>query len=284
MAINYDHLMNYPIPDGVQDMNFRDAIIYALGIGLSQDQLDKRQLRYTYEDNQKVFPSMAVVLAGPGFWVKNEDTGVDWVKVLHGEQGMEIHKPIPVNGKLTGKSTMTEIIDKGAGKGALMYSERVVYDESGDKVCTLTSTTFGRGDGGFGGPEKPAPKPHALPDRAPDGFVDLSTRPEAALIYRLSGDYNPLHADPDVATAAGFKAPILHGLCSFGIACHALVKALCDYDGDRLKKMGLRFTSPVYPGETLRTEYWQDGNDISFRTTVLERDVVVLNNGYATIE
>ena len=144
MAIDYDHLMNYPIPDGVQEMNFRDAIIYALGIGLSQDQLDKRQLRYTYEDDQKVFPSMAVVLAGPGFWVKNDDTGVDWVKVLHGEQGMEIHKPIPVNGKLTGKSTMTEIIDKGAGKGALMYSERVVYDESGDKVCTLTSTTFGR--------------------------------------------------------------------------------------------------------------------------------------------
>lgn len=283
MAISYDHLMNYPIPDGVQDMNFRDAIIYALGIGISQDPLDKRQLRYTYEDAQKVFPSMAVVLAGPGFWVQNEDTGVDWVKVLHGEQGMEIHKPIPVNGKLTGKSTMTEIIDKGAGKGALMYSERVVYDESGDKVCTLTSTTFGRGDGGFGGDAKPAPKPHALPDRAPDGFVDMATRPEAALIYRLSGDYNPLHADPDVATAAGFKAPILHGLCSFGIACHSLVKALCDYDGDRLKKMGLRFTSPVYPGETLRTEYWQDGSEVSFRTTALERDVVVLNNGYATI-
>jgi len=284
MPIDFDKLMAYPIPEGVQDMNARDVILYGLGIGLGQDPMDKKQLQYIYEDGLVAFPSMAVVLAGPGFWVKEPDTGVDWVKVLHGEQGMELHKPIPTSGKLTGKSRMLDIIDKGAGKGALLLQERVVYDESGDKVCTLTSTTFARGNGGEGGSGNEAPAPHKLPDRDPDGSVELTTRPEQALIYRLSGDYNPLHADPDVATAANFKQPILHGLCTWGVACHALVKAVCDYDSSRLKSVKLRFSSPVYPGETIRTEYWNDGNQVSFRAFVVERDVMVLNNGLAVID
>ena len=123
----------------------------------------------------------------------------------------------------------------------------------------------------------------ALPEREPDGHFDLPTLPQAALIYRLSGDYNPLHADPAVAKAAGFKAPILHGLCTFGVACHALVRTVCDGDPSRLRRQDVRFSSPVYPGETIRTEYWQDGRAVSYRARVLERDIVVLNNGYAEV-
>jgi acyl dehydratase len=125
--------------------------------------------------------------------------------------------------------------------------------------------------------------PHVLPERDPDGFVELPTLDQAALIYRLSGDYNPLHADPDIATAAGFDRPILHGLCTFGVACHGLVKAVLNYDASRLREMNLRFSAPVYPGETIRVDYWQDDDIVSFRALVVERDVTVLNNGRAIV-
>ena len=148
-----------------------------------------------------------------------------------------------------------ERLDTRAGKGALIYSSRTVHDKkTGDKLTTLTSTTFARGDGGFGGPTDGAPKPHELPDRAPDSSVELPTLLQQALIYRLSGDFNPLHADPRVATAAGFKAPILHGLASLGVAGHAVLRQACNYDPAKLKAFNLRFSSPVEPGETLVTE------------------------------
>jgi acyl dehydratase len=280
-----ENLMAYQVPVGEQEMNPRDVMLYGLGIGIGSDPTDKRQLQFVYEDGLKVFPSMAVVLAGPGFWIKDPATGVDWVKVLHGEMGMELHRPIPTEGKLIGKTRVVDVIDKGEGRGALILQERVVTNvDTGDKICTLTSTTFARGNGGFGGPAKKAPAPHTLPERDPDGSIELPTLPQAALIYRLSGDYNPLHADPDGARAAGFERPILHGLCTFGVACHGLVKAVLDYEADRLKKMRLRFSAPIYPGETVRVDYWQDGNTISFRALAAERDVVVLNNGCVIID
>lgn len=280
-----ENLMAYQVPVGEQEMSPRDAMLYGLGIGIGGDPTDKQQLQFVYENGLKVFPSMAVVLAGPGFWVKNPATGVDWVKVLHGEMGMELHRPIPAAGKLVGKTRVVDVIDKGKGRGALILQERVVTNlDTGDTICTLTSTTFARGNGGFGGPAKQAPAPHELPERDPDGSVELPTLPQAALIYRLSGDYNPLHADPDVARAAGFERPILHGLCTFGVACHALVKTVLDYDADRLKTMRLRFSAPIYPGETVRVDYWRDGETLSFRALAAERDVVVLNNGCAIID
>jgi len=279
-----EQLMAFPVPVGEQLMSPRDAMLYSLGIGIGSDPLDKGQLQFVYEKDLNVFPSMAVVLAGPGFWLKDPGTGVDWVKVLHGEMGMILHRPIPTEGTLTGRTSIVDVIDKGENRGALIFQERVVIDESDNKICTLTSTTFARGNGGFGGPAKVAPAPHTLPERDPDGSVDLPMVEQAALIYRLSGDYNPLHADPDVAIAAGFERPILHGLCTFGVACHGLVKAVLGYDSSRLKEMRLRFSAPVYPGETIRVEYWQDGDTLSFRALVVERDVVVLNNGCAIID
>jgi acyl dehydratase len=284
MAIVYDKLKNRKFADIRHDFTAKDTILYALGLGLGQDPLDEAQLRFVYEDGLQALPTMAVVLAYPGFWIREPDTGVDWVKVLHGEQAIRIHKPLPTHGRLVGKMKIDEIVDKGAGKGALIYSSRDVYDvETNELICTLEQTTFARGDGGFGGPAASTREPHPLPERAPDLVHDLPTRPEAALIYRLSGDLNPLHADPKVAQKAGYKQPILHGLCTLGVAGHALLKSVCGYDPTRFKAMQLRFSAPVYPGETIRTEMWRDAGVVSFRSKVVERDVVVLNNGRAEI-
>ena len=284
MPFDYETLLNWKLDDVVQTYDFRDTILYALGLGYGADPLDEDGLRFVYEENLKTVPTMCVVLGHPGFWVKDPRTGVDWVKVLHGEQGFRIHKPLPPQGTVIGRTRVTDIIDKGPGKGALIFSEKQVIDQaSGDLLATTTSTTFARGDGGCGGPQKPQPQPHALPDRDPDRSIDIPTRPEAALIYRLSGDYNPLHADPKVARAAGFKAPILHGLCTYGVASRGLIAAVCGGEPDRLTSMQARFTSPVYPGETIRVETWIDGGTASFRARVVERDVIVLNNGRAEI-
>ena len=284
MAIDYDKLMNWPFPEVEQPVSKRDTILYALGLGLGADPLDEKQLRFVYEDGLMALPTMAVVLGYPGQWAKNPETGLDWVKILHGEQGIRLYKPLPAEGMVRGKSRITGIVDKGKERGALIYSEREVFDkQTGDRLATLTSTTFARGNGGFGGPAGPSKEPHPLPERKPDAVCDLATVPQAALIYRLSGDYNPLHADPKVAKAAGFKAPIMHGLCSLGVAGHAILRTYCDYDPARFKSLDLRFTAPVYPGETIRTELWRDGGVVSFRSKVLERDVVVLNNGRAEV-
>lgn len=284
MPIDYDKLKNWHFPDLEHRYEAKDTILYALGVGCGADPMDRTELPFVYEDGLKALPTMAVVLGYPGFWLKDPNTGVDWRKILHGEQGLVIHKPLPASGTVIGRTRVTEIVDKGPGKGALLYSDREVFDKAtGDLLATLTSTTFIRGEGGFGGPSGPAPEPHALPERAPDLAVDLKTLPQAALIYRLSGDYNPLHADPDVATAAGFARPILHGLCTYAVAGRAVLKACCGNDPARLRRFDLRFSAPVLPGETIRTEIWRDGSRVSFRARVVERDIVVLNNGLAEV-
>ncbi len=221
---------------------------------------------------------MAVVLGYPGFWLRDPATTVDAVRLVHGEQGIEIHRPLPTSGELIGETRITGLVDKGAGKGALLYSEKRLTDASGTLIASATATTFLRADGGFGGPPGPVKPPHPVPDGAPEHVIDLPTRPEQALLYRLLGDDNPLHADPATASAAGFPRPILHGLCTFGIVTHALLRALCGYDPARLRALDLRFSAPVFPGETIRTEIFLDG---AFRARVVERDVIVVNNGKA---
>jgi acyl dehydratase len=281
MAIDYQKLKNWPFEELVQTYTPKDCMLYALGLGLGADPLDAQQLRFVYEKDLQVLPTMAVVLASPGFWLQQPGTGVNWKAVLHGEQGLTLHRPLRPSGTLVGKMTIDEIVDKGAEKGALIYSRRGLYDQqSGELVCSLTSTSFCRGEGGFGGPTGPTRAPHELPTRAPDITRDLRTLPQAALIYRLSGDYNPLHAEPAVAASVGFKQPILHGLCTYGVAGHAILIELCGYDPARLRRLDVRFSAPVYPGETIRTEIWNEGSGrASFRARVFERDVVVLNNG-----
>jgi acyl dehydratase len=284
MTIVYDKLLALDIPLVEHSYTERDAILYALGLGLGQDPTRADEIAFVYEKNLKVLPTFAVMLGYPGFWARDLETGIDWVKLVHGEQALNIHRPLAPRGTVTGKTRVVEVIDKGAGKGALVLSERQVVDKtSGALVATLRQTTFCRGDGGFGGPPREAPPPHPLPERAPDLVCDLATRPETALIYRLSGDPNPLHVDPDVARAAGFPRPILHGLATFGIAGRALLRSLCDYDPARLRAMAGRFSAPVFPGETIRTEIWRDGAVASFRARVVERDIVAINNGRAEV-
>jgi acyl dehydratase len=284
MAIVYDRLMALDIPAVEQSYDFRDCILYALGVGLGHDPLDENELAFVYENNLKVLPTLATVLGYPGFWVRDLDTGIDWVRLVNGEQGVTLHRPLKPRDTIIGKSRVVEVIDKGAGKGALLLTERTITDRaSGELIATITQTIFCRADGGFGGPPRSAPAPHAIPERTPDAVCDLGTRPEAALVYRLSGDYNPLHADPAVAKAAGFERPILHGLGTFGVACHAVVKAMCSYDPDRLGTFAGRFSAPVFPGETIRTEMWRDGSLVSFRSRIVERDVIAINNGRAEL-
>jgi acyl dehydratase len=280
MAIDYDRLLALEIPEVEQTYAARDTILYALGVGVAHDPLDEAILPFVYERDLRALPTMALVLAHPGFWSRDLDTGIDWVKVVHGEQGMVIHRPLPPTGSVIGRTRIVDVIDKGPGKGAIVISERRLIDKATDAlIATLTQVNVCRGDGGFGGPPRPSPPSHVLPDRTPDLQVDLPTRPEAALIYRLSADPNPLHADPAVARAAGFPRPILHGLATFGVVGHAILRGCCDYAPARIGSMGARFTSPVFPGETIRTEMWRDGDLISFRARALERDVVILNNG-----
>ena len=284
MAIVYDKLLALRIPDVERSYTARDPIFYALSLGFGQDPVNAHELPFVLEKNTQVLPTFPVVVAQPGMWARELDTGIDWVKIVHGEHDLVIHKPLPSSGTVTGQTRIIDAIDKGPGKGALVISRREVRDKaSGDLYATITQTTFARGDGGFGGPPRPSPVPHALPDRAADVVCDLPTRPEMALIYRWNADMNPLHADPDIARKAGFPRPILHGLATFGVAGHAILKTMCDYDPARFKSIAGRFSAPVYPGETIRTEMWRDGPVVSFRARLVERDVIALNNGRAEI-
>jgi acyl dehydratase len=285
MPIVYEKLLALKIPDVEHTYGPKDCMLYALGVGFGLDPMDEEQLAFVYEKYLKVVPSMAVVLAHPGFWAKDLETGIDWVKVVAGEHSVVLHRPLKPSGAVLGRTKILDIVDKGAGKGAIIYSERVIDDKaSGERIATIAQTTFCRGDGGFGGPPREQRPVHPMPERAPDLSCDLPTRPEMALIYRLSADPNPLHADPATAKAAGFPRPILHGLATFGVCGHAILKTLCGYDPTRLTALAGRFSAPVFPGETIRTEIWRDGAVASFRARVVERDVVAINNGRAEIK
>lgn len=284
MPLNAEKLLSLDIPDVEQTYGPRDCILYALGLGFGQDPIDENQLAFVYEKNLKVLPTYAVVQGYSAYWLRRDELGITWTHVVHGEHGLILHRPVQPQGTVIGRTRILDIVDKGADRGALVYSQRQIIDKaSGDLLATLKQTTFCRADGGFGGASREQPAPHPIPARAPDLICDLPTRPETALIYRLSGDVNPLHADPAFAQAAGYPRPILHGLASFGIAGHALLKSLCGYDPARVKAMSGRFSAPVYPGETIRTEIWRDGDVISFRARVVERDVIAITNGCAEV-
>ncbi len=286
MAITAAHLLNRRFEPRHHAYTARDTVLYALGVGLGADPLDEAELPFVYEGvdgrSLRALPTLANVLGHPGFWAREPDTGIDWRRLLHAEQAFRLHRPLPPAADVEGRTRVTALWDKGAAKGALMQVEREIVDRaSGETLATVTQLSILRGDGGFGegasagGPEPP----HALPARSPDFVCDLPTQPRAALIYRLSGDYNPLHADPAVARSAGFERPILHGLCTLGVAGHAVLKAVLGYNPARFAAMRVRFTAPVLPGDTLRTALWVDGDTVSLRTSALERDRVVLDHG-----
>jgi acyl dehydratase len=284
MTIVYDKLMALEIPPVEQAYEPKDCMLYALGVGLGHDPTNEDELAFVYEKKLKVLPTMATVIGHSGSLARNPNAGIDWVKVVNGEQSFTLHRPLDASDVIVGHTRLVEVIDKGAGKGALLLTERKITDKkTGEAIATVAQTIFCRGDGGFGGPPRDAPPPHPIPERKPDAVCDLGTRPEMALIYRLSGDYNPLHAEPAFAKAAGFERPILHGLGTFGVSGHAVLKTICGYDPARVTAFAGRFSAPVYPGETIRTEMWRDGHVVSFRARVVERDVIAINNGRAEV-
>jgi len=280
--IDPDKLLAAPIPEIVQSYNWRECVLYSLGIGIGLDPMDESDLPFVDESQLKTHPAMTNVLGYPGFWQKDPAFGLDWVKTVHGEHAIRIHRPIPQQAEVVGTSRIVDLIDKGSDKGALIYVEREIRERhSKVLIATVHQTVFCRGDGGFGGPIKTQPMPRAMPARAPDSRISLPTSPQTALIYRLSGDYNPLHANPSAARAAGFDRPILHGLATFGITCHGLMKQLCKSDPSAVLAMGGRFSAPVYPGETLEIEIWKEASGhATFRTTAAERGAVVMNHGH----
>lgn len=296
MAIDYQHLKSRVFTPVRQHYTERDTMLYALSLGLGNDPLNASALPFVYEGLEgglRALPSQAVVLGYPGFWAREPDTGIDWVKLLHGEQRTRLHRPLPASGEVVGHNRITHLTDKGEGKGAIMVTERRLETAAGELLATVQQVTFLRGDGGYsqqgGGQPSDAPLPALQPtpqDRAPDFTDTQPTRPEAALLYRLMGDYNPLHADPAVAAKAGFERPILHGLASYGLVAHALLRRCCGGDPARLKALDIRFAAPVYPGETLVTEIWRvPGHpaQVQLRARVLERDKVVLSHGFAEL-
>jgi acyl dehydratase len=257
------------------------TMLYALAIGMGRDPLDPRELPFVYEKDLRAVPTLASVIAFGAYDVRT--LGVDYARVLHGEQRLVLHRPLPIAAELAVTTRTKSLHDKGPGKGALIVSQTLISDAAtGEPLCTLEPTHFARGDGGFAaetGDSGPAPRPHALPERAPDAGCELATTPEQPLFYRLLGDRNPLHADPEAARAGGFERPILHGLCTYGMCCHAVLKTMIDYRADLIREFDVRFSAPVMPGDRLAIDLWRDGDTVSFRARVPDRAVTVIDNG-----
>jgi len=283
MRINYERLMAHRPADIAVNYGPRECILYALGIGLGMDPLDPGQLKFVYERaGLEAFPTMAVVLGWPGR-LTDPAFGVDERLVVAGDLRVVLHRPLAREGKLTSRPRIKEVIDKGAGNAAIILNTRDLVAADGATVATVDSSSFARKQGGFGGKVTESPPTHAVPTTAPDKTCDLPTPVNLALIYRLNGDENPLHADPERAKVAGFDRPILHGAASFGIAAHAILRTLADYRPERLKSIEARFSKPVFPGDTIRTEMWREGERVSFQCRVVGRGDIVLSNGLAML-
>jgi acyl dehydratase len=283
MGLNYERIMAYRPADIPVHYGARECILYALGIGLGMDPLNAGELKFVYERaGLEAFPTMAVVLGWPGRMI-DPAFGIDERLVVAGDLKVVLHRPLAPAARLVSRPRVKEVIDKGSGNAAIILNTRDLVAEDGTPVATVDSSTFARKHGGFGGKATETPVPHAVPTTAPEKSCELPTPPNLALLYRLNGDENPLHADPERAKVAGFDRPILHGAASFGIAAHAILRVCADYRPERLKSIEARFSRPVFPGETIRTEMWPERERISFQCRVVGRDEIVLSNGLATL-
>jgi acyl dehydratase len=282
MPIAYPEILALEAKDQAFSWSERETMLYALGVGLGADPMNTTELPFVYENGLKAVPSLATVVAwgaGPGIGAM----GINFLLVVHGGQKIELHRPMPVSADILADSRVLGAYDKGA-KGAVVETETVLREKrSGEPIATLTSSMFARGDGGFGGPSDGAQAPHLVPERAPDLTVEVTTRPDQALLYRLSGDRNPLHADPVIAKMAGFPRPILHGLCTYGLTCRAVLSTYAEHQPERIKSHEARFSAPVFPGETLAVDLWRDGEVVSFEARVPARGATVIKNGKSVL-
>jgi acyl dehydratase len=279
MAIDPNKARGARLPDGQSSYEKDDVILYHLGLGAGVPATDPKELEYTYEKNLKVLPSFAVIPAFSSMGGIGSVPGMqfNFAMLLHGEQEVIIHRPLPVEAKLKTSAHIPEIYDKG--KAALVIMEATAKNEAdGQPLFTNRFSLFIRGEGGFGGDSGPKVG-NAAPERAPDGLIERKTLPQQALIYRLSGDKNPLHADPEFAKLGGFDTPIIHGLCSYGIACKAIVDDVLDGDVAQVARYQARFAGVAFPGETYRVSYWKDGaKRILLEAASVERDAKIISN------
>lgn len=280
--MQYEKFRQFQIPDVHQSYGARDAITYALSVGAGA-WIEGGKSKQVVLDTMgpTVLPSYCVDLCHPGFWLADPRTTVDATRNLHAEEYFEVFGPLPACGKVTGRTRIVDVVDKGAEKGALVYLEKEVRDDSNGQLLARTRRTLLlRGDGGYEGPSgTPRPAPD-FPQGSPDLVRLITTRPDQAFLYRLNGDVNPLHVEESIAKKAGFDRPIMHGLCTFGIAATTAFFELAGGDATRFRSFGARFTAPMYPGETLRIEMWRCG---ALRAFAHERDVLVLSFGKAEI-
>ncbi len=252
----------------------RDVMLYALGVGADE-------LQFIYERDLKVLPTFCVIPAFPALFAMGGAMQVNPMMVLHGEQRIELYGPIPTSATVTTTPTIRAVYDKGTGAVIVVDAETV--DAKGTVLFRNTFTSFARGEGGFGGERGPSGRRHVPPTRPPDAVVAMKTHPLQAFLYRLSGDMNPLHADPEFAQMGGYDRPILHGLCTFGHVGRAILKTYCDNDPARLKAFEARFAGVVYPGETIVTELWREGGDVLVQARTEERGALVISNAAATV-
>ncbi|HXF52062.1 MAG TPA: MaoC/PaaZ C-terminal domain-containing protein [Dehalococcoidia bacterium] len=275
MPVSAD-IVGKELPTQTFEYTQRDVMLYALGVGAGLDELD-----FIYEKNLKVLPTFAVIPAFPVMGGLGSVITFNPALLLHGEQGIRLNGPIPTSGKLTTTGKIAAVWDKGSGAVVVIESE--TRDESGKTLFSNTASVFLRGEGGFGGERGPSGPKNVPPDRAPDATVSYTTLPIQAALYRLSGDRNPLHIDPDFAKLGGFDRPILHGLCTFGHVGRAILHTYAGSDPARFKSMEARFSGVVYPGETITTEMWQEpGGKIYFQAKT-ERGENVITGGLAEV-
>jgi len=282
MPIDREKAMAHRTEPGHGSYKQDDVILYHLGVGAGNPPTDPGELQYTYEKNLKVLPSFTTVVNAGGGAALFNAPGLEFnpAMLLHGEQDVEIHKPLPPAAKLRGQSRISDIFDKG--KAALVILEIKADDEDGDPLFTTRMSLFLRGEGGFGGPSGPKAS-NVAPDRAPDGVVESKTLPQQALLYRLCGDKNPLHCDPEFAAMGGFDRPIIHGLCSYGIVCKAIVDGVLGGDVAKVARYQARFRGVGFPGETYLTSYWREGNKLIIESRSKERDAVIISNAAITL-
>ncbi len=282
MPIDREKALAHTFEPGDGGYKKDDVILYALGVGAGVPATDPSELEYTYEKNLKVLPSFTTVANSGAKAGIFSIPGLEFNRamMLHGEQEVEIHKPLPPQTKLRGQTKVADIYDKG--KAALLLLETAVADEQGEPLYTNRMSLFLRGEGGFGGPKGPEVAT-AKPDREPDGVVESTTLPQQALLYRLNGDKNPLHCDPDFAAKGGFDRPIIHGLCSYGIVCKAIVDGVLGGDPTKVAKYSARFRGVAFPGETYLTSYWKEGDTILVEAKSKERDAVIISNAAVTV-
>jgi len=284
--IDVNQVLGYEFPLKQFRYDQRDVCLYALGVGAGEDPMNREELPFVYEFSPRFtpLPTLAVTFPFDAIGTITSVPGMRFnpMMLLHGEQKLELLRPLPLQATLTNRAVITAVYDKGSG--AVIVIEATSLNEQGEPLCRNTSHIFIRGLGGFGGERGPSGAKNVPPDRAPDAVVHQKTRENQALLYRLAGDPNPLHADPDMAALGNFPRPILHGLCTFGFAGRAVLSQFAGNDPKRMQSLECRFTRHVFPGETLATEMWQvAAGQVLFQVRVVERNEIVLANAAAVI-